>query len=457
MVRSVVPASGKALIAMRLMPILHGAGKVSTTEDFQRLLALAGPIRTGGSGCLVATCGALYPGGAERQVVNTLRGLATHGLRERLILLADRLTPDQPEQYDFHLPALREAGITAREIRRRGFVVNFFSGGPPHLRAALKALRPPLMSDIIDLYYEFMELKPAVVHAWLDWSNVRAGLAAVLAGVPTVIMSGRNLNPSHFVFNAPYLLPAYQALVQHPHVHLINNSAAGAADYAAWIGMPRERIGVLCNGVDFSNVARPSPQAIIAFRQSLAVPSEGVLVGGMFRFSPEKRPDLWIETAARIAAMRADCRFVIFGTGPLRERMVALSRARGLADRLSIRDVTAEPILALAAFDACLLTSSAEGTSNVLLEAQWIGTPVVATEGGGTRESLDIGGSGRLVQEADATVVAKAVLEVLDPAARSRARERGPAFIAARFGVERMIRETMELYGLPTPASRKAV
>ena len=48
-----------------------------------------------------------------------------------------------------------------------------------------------------------MELKPAVVHAWLDWSNVRAGIAAVLAGVPRIILSGRNLNPSNFFFDAP--------------------------------------------------------------------------------------------------------------------------------------------------------------------------------------------------------------------------------------------------------------
>ena len=127
-------------------------------------------------------------------------------------------------------------------------------------------------------------------------------IAAVLAGVPHVILSGRNLNPSNFFFYAPYMLPAYQALSQHPNVTFINNSEAGAADYADWIGLPHERVGVVRNGIDFSDVARPSTEVVQKFRASLGVSAGGQLVGGLFRLSPEKRPDLWIETA-RIVAM----------------------------------------------------------------------------------------------------------------------------------------------------------
>ena len=105
-----------------------------------------------------------------------------------------------------------------------------------------------------------------------------------------------------------------------------------------------------------------------------------------------------------------------------------------------IRDVIEEPLVALAAFDVCLLTSIAEGTSNVALEAQWIGTPVVATAGGGTQESLDIGASGWLIDQPDADTIADVVLRVLaDPKCKSTAAERGPRFIASRFGTDRMI------------------
>jgi glycosyltransferase involved in cell wall biosynthesis len=416
---------------------------------FAELLASADPARNKAGGPVVMCCGSLVPGGAERQIVNTLCGLTQYGLRDRLVLLAERLTPDRPERYDFYLPILQKAGIAAREIREADETHNFGRGLAPGAFAAIKGL--PLMSDVASLYREFTELKPAVVHAWLDRSSVRAGLAAVLAGVPNIILSGRNLNPSHFFFFAPYLLPAYQALAQQPRVTFINNSEAGAQDYAQWMGLPRERFRIVRNGVDFEGFERPSAQAVAALRASLRARPGVPLVGGLFRFSPEKRPELWIETAALIGAARPDCRFALFGMGPLRNNMASLAAKRGLADRLAIRDVTPEPLVALSAFDACLLTSGAEGTPNVALEAQWLGTPVIATAGGGTREALDLGGSGWLVEEPHADALAKAVLQALsDPNSKATAAVRGPAFVKRRFGMDRMLRETLDLYGIKT-------
>ena len=247
----------------------------------------------------------------------------------------------------------------------------------------------------------------------------------------------------------PYFLPAYQALAQQSRVRFINNSEASAEDYAQWIGVPRERLRVVRNGVDFDAFTRPSHEAVATLRTSLGIPVGAPLVGALFRFSPEKRPELWIETAARIGDARQDCRFVLFGMGPLRNAMAALAEKRGLGDRLAIRDVTPEPLLALAAFDACLLTSGAEGTPNVALEAQWLGVPVIATAGGGTREALDLGASGWLLEEPDADALAKAVLQVLfDPNLRAAAAVRGPAFVRRRFGMDRMLRETLDLYGV---------
>jgi glycosyltransferase involved in cell wall biosynthesis len=420
---------------------------------FEQLLATAAPIRNDTSGRLVTCSGALYPGGAERQLVNTLCGLVQYGLRDRLILLVDRLTPNHRERYDFYLSTLQVAGIEAREIRRDPVGKDIQRALPPGMLAAISRL--PLMTDIIQLYREFIEINPAVVHAWLDWSNVRAGLAAVLAGVPRIVLSGRNLNPSNFFFDTPYFLPAYQALAECCQVTFINNSEAGAQDYAQWMGVPRERIRVVRNGVDFDELARPSPQAVAALRAALGAVPGVPLVGGLFRFSPEKRPELWIETAALIARARQDCRFALFGTGPLRNDMVALGRKLGLGDRLTIGDVTREPLVALAAFDACLLTSSTEGTPNVALEAQWLGTPVVATAGGGTRESLNVGASGWLVGEPEPDAAAKVVLQVLSyPSLRASAAVHGPAFIKKRFGIDRMLRETLDLYGITAEPRR---
>src|SRR5262249_62384620 len=120
------------------------------------------------------------------------------------------------------------------------------------------------------------------------------------------------------------------------------------------MGRRRERRRVVRKGGEFDELGRPSQEAVATLRASLGAPAGAPLVGGLFRFSPEKRPELWIEAAGRIGATRADCRFALFGMGPLRNDRAPLAEKRALAYRLAIRDVTAEPLVARAAFDACL-------------------------------------------------------------------------------------------------------
>ncbi len=147
-------------------------------------------------GRIVLVCGNLSPGGAERQVANTAIGLVEAKVTD-VTLLAHYLH-DGPEHFDFHLPRVLAAGVPAREIECAVTSIGDQSI-PEVLRRVAKGLPPDLTSlciDIANLAREFERLRPEVVHAWLDWDNVRAGLAAAIAGVPKIVLSGRNLNPS---------------------------------------------------------------------------------------------------------------------------------------------------------------------------------------------------------------------------------------------------------------------
>jgi glycosyltransferase involved in cell wall biosynthesis len=94
-----------------------------------------------------------------------------------------------------------------------------------------------------------------------------------------------------------------------------------------------------------------------------------------------------------------------------------------------------------------------EGVPNVLIEAQACGRPVVALDVGGVSEAISLDRTGRVVRERSPQRLAEAVIDVLDePAWAARARAEGPAFVASRFGVDRMVAETLQLYGLPAPA-----
>jgi glycosyltransferase involved in cell wall biosynthesis len=173
----------------------------------------------------------------------------------------------------------------------------------------------------------------------------------------------------------------------------------------------------------------------------------------MFRFCPEKRPLLWLHVAAAVAALRPDTWFVIFGQGELRSEMEAAARRLGLAGRLRMPGLTASPFLALSAMDAVLLASAWEGTPNVALEAQSCGVPVIATRAGGSAEAIADGETGWIVDASDAPTIADRVVAALeDGVERHRLRTAGPRFIAERFGLERMIDETLRAYGQSAPA-----
>lgn len=421
------------------------------------LLAVGPPSHPPGTGSgIVIACPTLVAGGAERQIVNTVLGLHRLGIAEVTVLVA-RLR--SPPGNDFFLPPLESAGVAVRELcgpaaNRRGWELTHGGGwqGPAGRRAlaALKSLPAVLAEDVAEAVVLLRELRPAVVHCWLDYSNIRVGLAAALAGVPRIVLAGRNVSPVHFAYiHESFMRAAYRALAERPEVLLVNNSRGGAEDYGRWLGLAPERFRIVYNGADLAATVRAAPDAIARERGRWSAAPGAPLVGGLFRFSDEKRPLLWLKTAALVAGDRPDVRFVLFGAGPREPQMRAFLAAQGLAERVRIAPPTPDSALALSAFDLLLLTSRWEGTPNVAIEAQAVGTPVVATGGGGAREALDPGVTGLFVEAPDARVLARTIAALLaDPARRAAMGAAGPGFVRRRFAMDTMLRETLSAYGL---------
>ena len=435
--------------ARRIIQRVRGSGApAAATPQEERVQEMALNLLLGAAepavpvpGRLVLVCGSLQPGGAERQLVNTVRGLMRRGFRDVTVLCA-HLSPRQPEAYDFFAPQLAAAGAATRQIGRRS---PLYAPLPPGLPDAASALPAALLCDVADLWRELIALRPEVVHAWLDWSNIRAGIAAVLAGVPRIILSGRNLNPSRFFFYEPVMQPAYRALLARPGIAMINNSRAGAQDYAQWLEVQQDRIGVVYNGLD---LPPPDRGAALAERRRLGVPEAALLVGSMFRFSPEKRPFLWLDAAAAVAARRPDAMFALYGAGPMRAEIARQADALGLGPRVVLPGLSTDPLAALGAMDVFLLTSEGEGTPNTAIEAQWAGRPVVACAAGGMAEAFVPEATGILVPCPNSVAIADAVLQLAaDQDWRARMGGAGPAFVASRFALDRMVAEVLAQYG----------
>ncbi|MDL2272544.1 hypothetical protein LJC23_05875, partial [Desulfovibrio sp. OttesenSCG-928-I05] len=116
---------------------------------------------------------------------------------------------------------------------------------------------PELFSDkerlIIARYTAFfLEEKPRVVHVW-NADHLLAAVAAVLAGVPRVVMAARSMAPrSRFSFGFESAddvrtEKVLRRLLEFPAVRLTVNSHAGAADFADWLHISPENIPVVWN------------------------------------------------------------------------------------------------------------------------------------------------------------------------------------------------------------------
>ncbi len=168
---------------------------------------------------------------------------------------------------------------------------------------AIKAMPFSFNAWVLDLWVELSLLRPTVAHCWLDHSNIWAGVAAIFAGVPGVVLSTRNVHPGNFPYLlTDYMRPWYRWMLACPQVRMMNNSSAGAASYAEWLGLDPASIEVVLNGVNLDHLTLASAPERVAIRQELGLAEGEVAVAGAFRLSAEKRPDLFVDTVAKAHA-----------------------------------------------------------------------------------------------------------------------------------------------------------
>jgi glycosyltransferase involved in cell wall biosynthesis len=403
-------------------------------------------------GPIILVNGALASGGVERQIVNTLRVLGSRndfsvGLLCKLLGTSPELDFFKPALADFHGFVRNAMPLAEAEFALRSVVPK---SKYARITNSVAWMPSDVQEEILRFAAEFVKLKPRVVHAWQDNVGISATYAARIVGVPRILISTRNLRPTNFIWYRPYMEFAYREIADCRRVTMINNSAAGAKDYAQWLQIPVTRFVVKRNGLDMTTMKRSTGDVVAHMRAQLKIPESAAVVGSIFRFYDEKRPFLWVKVAREIARHRPETHFVVFGEGILLKEAVAMARDVGIGKQFHAPGNINDVPVGLSLFDVFLLTSQFEGTPNVVLEASSLGVPVVSTDAGGTAEAIEQGVTGFLVDSADPKVIASRTIDILsDSSWRSKVAREGPAFVERRFGLSRMVAETLQLYKIP--------
>jgi len=200
-------------------------------------------------------------------------------------------------------------------------------------------------------------------------------------------------------------------------------------------GLPLDRLVSIPNGVDLAAWRREVTPATLPWVE----PSQGDLEVLLFvgRLARQKRVDVLLEAAARLADRRPQFRLALAGEGPLRRELESQARALGIAEKVAFLGVR-EDVLALhRAARVFVLPSEGEGMPNALLEALAAGTPSVATEVPGTLEVARHEQEALLVPPGDALTLASALERLLDDGdLRARLRAGGWARVAEHYDVD---------------------
>jgi asparagine synthase (glutamine-hydrolysing) len=389
----------------------------------------------------------LGPGGAERQVSYLADALKRRDINVSVISEAS------PEgALGHYVPTLSKAGVQVAGLPEASLIVNTDLLIRPEVFPDVdlaRKLPQEFISSVQSLFVVLMREKPAVLHCFLDTPNIVGAVAGYLAGVPKIVLSARNVNPTHFDYlNSDWYLPWYRAVLSIPSVSFTANSKAGRDSYAEWIGIDPASIAVIPNAIDLHSFSGSTEKESSRMREAFGIQEGAPVMLGVFRLSHEKRPLLFIDVAREVKRRIPDLRVLIAGVGTMRDEVEREIESGDLGDFITLlgrRDDVAELIKSS---DVMALLSENEGLPNVVLEAQALGRPVVCTAVGGAPDIVRDGVTGYLVGKDDRAAMVQRLVEILLSPDRGRSMgSRAVDFVASEFSLARLSARTLAAYG----------
>ena len=241
-----------------------------------------------------------------------------------------------------------------------------------------------------------------VLGTWAYPDGFAAVIAARLLGVPCVVkLHGSDIN---VIAKLPG--PRRQTAWALAHAARVVAVSRALGDEVAALGVPRERIALVMNGVDSDLFhLRDRAQA----RRELGLP-DGPMALCVGNLKPEKGVLDLARAWAHVARDLPDARLVIVGGGPLRAELEAQLPPR--ATLAGPQPLAKVPIW-MAACDVLVLPSHIEGMPNVVLEALACGRRVVASAVGGVPDLITSDALGAMVPPQQPEALAAALTQAL--------------------------------------------
>ena len=317
----------------------------------------------------------LAGGGAERMVLNLIRGLQAF-----------------PVQIDLLTATLN--GELVSQIPQGINVVDLHQGR--------------VFSSLFPLIRFLRKNHPDILFSAVDNANLIAILAGLLSGTQTkrvisVHQVGTKFRKIHHGVREKILLLGTRLFFRYAH-QIVAVSRGVAEDLIRDVKLNPSLVTTIANPI-------LSTQKLEELRISPQVKKEGeVRIVSAGRLVKEK--DFFtLLTAFSIIHQRISSQLTIFGEGPERAQLERYRDELGLTKVVNFPGFYADIFQSMASATLCVVSSLTEGFGNVIVEALACGVPVVATDcPSGPREILQEGKYGRLVEMQQPEKMAEAIL-----------------------------------------------
>jgi len=208
-----------------------------------------------------------------------------------------------------------------------------------------------------------------------------------------------------------------------------------------WV--PDERVRVIHNALMLDSYGK---ETRVSARQAPR-PGEPIAILAAGRLSSEKGLDLLLRAIAALIPRYPNLVLTIAGTGPEEGALRRLGAELGLTHKVRYAGYIADMPTLYHQSDLVVQGSVTEGLPNVMLEAAYLGVPVVATDVGGTREVIEHGVSGWLVPGGSAEALADGIKRYLeDPAEFIAMAARGRRHVEQHFSIDARTQKQVTLY-----------
>jgi len=215
--------------------------------------------------------------------------------------------------------------------------------------------------------------------------------------------------------------------------------------------LPADRIAVIRNGIDLEKFQTVNSDRT-AYRHTLQVPENCMLVGSIGELRQLKRHDDFIRAAAIVSRESPSAYFVLAGSevstdSEERTRLQKLVGELGLTERFRFLGWLGNSASLLSSLDVFVSASETESFGLVIAEAMAAGVAVVSTATEGARELTMEGETGLLVPVGAVDQIAQEISSLLrDPNRRKQLASQAQRIVAEQFSLERMIDDVERLY-----------